>query len=124
MAKKTKADANTIGYVAFLLGIFIAIISGLFYAAGVLDSSMQGFVAIVLVVLGLVVGLLNLMDKDVSAFLMAVVAIAVVGAGAGGLALIPYIGIPLAAIVNYIATFVFPAAIVVALKTIWDMAKL
>lgn len=123
MAKK-RADTNTVGYIAFLLGVFIAIISGLFYAAGVLDASMQGFVGLVLVVLGLVVGLLNLLDKDVSTFLLAVVALAVVGAGAGGLALIPYVGVPIAAIVNYIAMFVFPAAIIVALKTIWDMSKL
>jgi len=122
--RKSSADTGTIGYIAFLLGVFIAIISGLFYAAGALDASMQGFVAIVLVVLGLVVGLLNLLDKDVQVFLLAVIAIAIVGAGAGGMVLIPYIGIPLAAIVNYIGVFVFPAAIVVALKSIWDLSKL
>ena len=124
MPRKKGTDTSTIGYVAFLLGVFIAIISGLFYAAGALDSSMQGFVAVVLVVLGLVVGLLNLLDKDVQVFLLAVVALAIVGAGAGGMALIPYIGIPLAAIVNYIGVFVFPAAVIVALKSIWDLAKL
>jgi len=122
--RKSKKDSDTIGYIAFLLGVFIAIIAGLFYAAGVLDVAMQGFVAIVLVVLGLVVGLLNLLDKDVVTFLMAVIALGVVGSGAGGLALIPYIGIPLSAVVNYIGTFVFPAAVVVALKTIWDLSKL
>ena len=124
MPRKKGTDTSTIGYVAFLLGVFIAIISGLFYAAGALDTAMQGFVAVVLVVLGLVVGLLNLLDKDVQIFLLAVIALAIVGAGAGGMALIPYIGIPLAAIVNYIGVFVFPAAVIVALKSIWDLAKL
>ncbi len=123
MAKKT-AQGNTVGYFAFLLGVLIAIIAGLVYAAGALDAAAQGTVALVLVILGLVVGLLNLLDKDISTFLLAVVALAVVGASAGGIALIPYIGQPLAAIINYIGTFVFPAAVVVALKSIWDLSAL
>ncbi|NYZ79656.1 hypothetical protein H0N95_00215 [Candidatus Micrarchaeota archaeon] len=112
------------GYIAFLLGVFIAIISGLFYAAQVLDSSMQGFVALVLVVLGLVVGLLNLLDKDATPFLLAVIAIEIAGSSAGGIARIDVVGPALGAIVNYIGVFVFPAAVIVALKIIWDMSKI
>jgi len=123
VAKKT-TQGNTVGYFSFLLGVLIAIIAGLVYAAGALDSAAQGTVALVLVILGLVVGLLNLLDKETSSFLIAVIALAVVGAGAGGIALIPYIGVPLAAIINYIGTFVFPAAVVVALKVIWDLSAI
>jgi hypothetical protein len=119
---KVKAQQNTVGFLAFLIGVLIAVIAGLFYAAGVLDITAQGTVALVLVILGLVVGLLNMMDKEVTTFLLAVVALEIAGASAAGIALIPLIGVPLAAIVNYIAVFVFPAAVIVALKAIWDLA--
>ena len=121
---KAKADNNTIGYVAFLLGVFISIIAGLFYAAGLINTEVQGYVAIALVILGLIVGMLNLMDKDASAFLIAVLALAIVGFGGNGIDKIPYVGTPFILIVSYIAMFVFPAAVVVALKVIWDMAKI
>jgi hypothetical protein len=121
---KRNANNNTIGYVAFLLGVFISIIAGLFYAAGLITPEVQGYVAIALVILGLVVGLLNLLDKDASAFLIAVLALAIVGLGGNGISDIPYVGTPFILIVSYIAMFVFPAAVVVALKVIWDMAKI
>lgn len=119
--RKKTSDSN-IGYYAFLLGILIAVIAGLVAAAGQLDALAAGTVGLVLIILGLVVGLINLIEKDVTAFLLAVVALTAVGATAGGLALIPYIGAPLASVVNYIAAFVTPAAVVVAIKTIWDLA--
>ena len=120
--KRRAANDSNVGYYAFLLGILIAVIAGLVAAAGQLDAVASGTVGLVLIILGLVVGLLNLIEKDVTAFLLAVVALTAVGATAGGLALIPYIGTPLASIINYIAAFVTPAAVVVALKTIWDLA--
>lgn len=119
--RKKTSDSN-IGYYAFLLGILIAVIAGLVAAAGQLDALAAGTVGLVLIILGLVVGLINLIEKDVTAFLLAVVALTAVGATAGGLSLIPYIGTPLASVVNYIAAFVTPAAVVVAIKTIWDLA--
>ena len=123
MAKKN-TDNNTIGYVAFLLGVFISIIAGLFYAAGMIDTTVQGYVAIALVILGLIVGLLNLMDKDATSFLIAVLSLAIVGLGGNGIEKIPFVGTPFILIVSYIAMFVFPAAVVVSLKVIWDMAKI
>ena len=124
MARRKAAQNNTVGYFAFLLGVLIAIIAGLVSAAGALDNAAQGTVALVLVILGLVVGLLNLLDKDVTVFLISVIALGVAGASAGGISLIPYVGAPIAAIVNYIAMFVFPAAVIVALKAIWDLASI
>jgi len=122
--RRARASDSNVGYYAFLLGILIAVVAGLVAAAGQLDAVASGTVGLVLIILGLVVGLLNLIEKDVTAFLLAVVALTAVGATAGGLALIPYIGTPLASIINYIAAFVTPAAVVVALKTIWDLATM
>ncbi len=125
MARRRKTTQyNSVGYFAFLLGVLIAIIAGLVSAAGALDAASQGTVALVLVILGIVVGLLNLLDKDVTVFLISVIALGVAGASAGGIALIPFVGAPISQIVNYIATFVFPAAVIVALKAIWDLASI
>ncbi len=124
MVRRSKANDSNIGYYAFLLGILIAVVAGLVSAAGQLDDVSSATVILVLVILGLVVGLLNLVEKDVTAFLLAVVALVAVGGTAGGLSLIPFIGVPLASIINNIAAFVTPAAVVVALKTIWDLATI
>ena len=122
--RRRKQQDNTIGYFAFLLGIIIAIIAGLVYAAGALDTVAEGTVALVLVVLGLVVGFLNLMDRDYTTFLLAVIALTAAGASGASLVQIPYVGLPVARIVYYIGIFVVPAAVVVALKVIWDQSRL
>jgi len=130
MARRKKASDSNIGYYAFLLGILIAVIAGLVAASGNLSLLEQETVLLVLIILGLVVGLLNLIEKDVTAFLLAVIALTAVGAtggtwiaGAGG-ELLPYIGLPLSIIVKNIAAFVSPAAVIVAIKTIWDLATI
>ncbi len=110
---------NSLGSWAFILGVLIAIISGL--GAGALDATMQGYVGIVLVVLGLVVGFLNISAKEVTDFLIA--AIALIAVGAANLSTIPLIGSYLASMVLYLAAFVAPAALVVALKAIYTMGR-
>ena len=110
---------NSLGSWAFILGVLIAIIAGL--AAGSIDAATQGYLAIVLVILGLVVGFLNIGAKEVTDFLIA--AIALVAVGAANLATIPWIGGYLASMVLYIAAFVAPAALVVALKAIYAMGR-
>ena len=109
----------SIGSWAFILGVLIAIIAGL--AAGSLDITTQGYLGVVLVVLGLVVGLLNIGAKEVTDFLIA--AIALVAVGAANLGSIPMIGAYLASMVLFIAAFVAPAALVVALKAIYSIAR-
>ena len=54
---------------AFILGVVIAIIAGL--ASGALDAISAGYVTLALVVLGLIVGFLNIGDKEVNNFLIA-----------------------------------------------------
>ncbi len=110
-------DNSSIGSWAFILGVVIAIISGL--AAGALAGYMQ-YVAIVLVILGLIVGFLNIGAKEVTDFLIA--SIALIAIGAANLVTIPWIGGYLASMVLYIAAFVAPAALVVSLKAIYNLA--
>ncbi len=110
-------DNSSIGSWAFILGVVIAIISGL--AAGALAGYMQ-YVAILLVILGLVVGFLNIGAKEVTDFLIA--SIALIAIGAANISSIPWIGSYLASMVLYIAAFVAPAALVVSLKAIYNLA--
>ena len=104
---------------AFILGVVIAIIAGL--ASGALDAVSAGYVTLVLVVLGLIVGFLNIGDKEVNDFLIA--AIAVVLLGTANLAVIPMIGLYLASMVLNVAAFVAPAALVVALKAVYNLSS-
>ena len=111
---------NSLGSWAFILGVLIAIVAGLALGAGVLGDLGQ-YVAIILVILGLVVGFLNIGAKEVTDFLIA--AIALVAVGAANLATIPAIGTYLASMLSYVAAFVAPAALVVALKAIYAMGR-
>ena len=107
-----------IGGWAFILGVLIAIISGV--AAGAV-SMYAGWILLLLVVLGVVVGFLNIGDKDVLGFLVA--SIALMAVGSANLIAIPYIGGYVTAIVQNIGAFVAPAALVVALKEVYNLAS-
>jgi hypothetical protein len=108
-----------IGGWTFILGVVIAIIAGL--AAGALDVVTAGYVTLVLVILGIIVGFLNIEDKHVTNFLIA--AIALIAVGTANMSAIPYIGVYLSAMIINVAAFVAPAALVVALKEVYDIAK-
>jgi hypothetical protein len=108
-----------IGGWAFILGVVIAVIAGL--ASGALDATTAGYVTLALVILGLVVGFLNIGDKDIKDFLVA--AIAVILMGTANLGVIPIVGVYLASMVLNISAFVAPAALVVALKAVYNLAS-
>ena len=112
-------DFERLGEWVFILGVVIAIIAGLAYSA--MDITSAGYITVVLVVLGLVVGFLNIRDKEMTNFLIAVIAI--VAVGAANLEEIPLIGMYLRYMVLNIAAFVAPAALVVALKSVYNMAS-
>ncbi len=110
-----------VGGWAFILGVVIAIIAGL--VAGYLDAISAGYIALVLVILGLITGFLNLNDKETQPFLVAAIAIMLMQLSAGGLNLIPYIGLYLVSMVRNIAVFVMPAALEVGLKAIYNLSS-
>jgi len=114
--------AQSVGSYAFILGVVIAVIAGL-AAAALVDIPGVEYVPLVLVVLGLVIGLLNIADKEINDFLIAAIAVTLMGVTAAGLGEIPLIGVFLVAIVQNIAVLVAPAALVVALKAVYNLAK-
>ena len=102
-----------IGGWAFIIGLVIAILGGLI--------ALHDYFTWVLVLLGLVVGLMNVSDKEVGGFLMAAIALLV--AGNAGLDLIPAVGGILADVLVKIIVFVAPAAAVVAVKQVYEIGR-
>ena len=104
---------GTIGHWVFLLGIFLAIVLGVVYPD-------QSVVASILVLLGIIVGLLNITANEVNSFLLAAVALIV---SAKSFELLPLIGTVIENILKYIVIFVAPAAVIVALIAVWKLAS-
>jgi hypothetical protein len=112
-----------IGHYAFILGVIIALVTGAAVGLAGVDvlGGAAGYVAAVLVVLGFVIGFLNIGQKQVNDFLIAAIALGAVGFA--NLTTIPLIGGLLATILSYVTAFVFPAALVVALKAVYALAS-
>lgn len=105
---------NKLGNWAFIIGFIIAILAGL------LMKSLNLWVVSLLVILGLVVGFLNVTQKEATAFLVA--SIALLAAGTADLGLFQdYINLSQA--LKAIGIFVAPAAIIVAIKQVYSLAS-
>ena len=115
------AEGSKMGEWAFIIGVLVAIVIGLFTSS--IGENLQGWLVLLLVVLGLIVGLLNVSEKETTPFLIAAAALLITGTAGSSLAIIPVIGGYLQDVVQNIAVFVTPAAIVVALKAIQSLAK-
>ena len=113
--------AGKLGQWSFVVGAVIALVVGVF--ASRLSGDTQGWLILLLVVLGLIVGLLNVTEKESTPFLVAAAALLLTGTAGDTLAVIPALGSYLSGIVKAIAVFVTPAAIVVALKSIYSLAQ-
>lgn len=134
MAKDTYTK---IGSWAFLIGIIIALIVGL-YQAYTLEAGDNffaedagGWIAWVLAIIGVIVGLLAFMgkgtitEKEAPAFLMAGIALVIMGGVFQGwhTVITPYIGALLAGVSMSLSIFVAPAVGILAIKAIWDIGK-
>jgi len=113
--------AKQMGEWAFIIGIIVAVVVSLF----TVNDTVAGWLTLLLVVLGLIVGFLNVTEKESTPFLIASAALLITGTTGSSLAIIPpkVLGTFLQNAVENIAVFVTPAAIVVALKTIKSLAR-
>jgi len=104
---------NLVGGWAFLVGVILAVVLGLF------PTIETPAMVTALVVIGLVVGLLNVADKEVTPFLLSG-AVLIIAAGLGkGL-----IGIAvLDSVLKALLLIFIPATIIVALKNVFTLAK-
>lgn len=111
-----------LGGLAFLTGMVTAIICG-----AVPDWRNSGVVVLILVILGIVVGFFNITGREIMPFLIAAIALVVVGiAGRPFSALddiVNGLGRALDAIVRLIAVFMVPAAVINAVRVAWELAR-
>ena len=108
---------STIGKLAFLAFVAIAILAGL--ATVWVPMSQMGTVLAVMVVLGIIVGLLNVSEKETTPFLVAVVALLV--AGTANFGVLGAVGDVMSNILTFIGAFVAPAAVIVALRAVYAL---
>jgi len=107
-------NLQQIGSYAFLIGIVIAIIAGIVS----LDANTQQVVLWGMVIIGLIVGFLNVTDKETTGFLVAAIALILTQT-----ALMTLNVAMITRIVSNIAVLASPAALIVALKAFWNMAS-
>ncbi len=104
-----------IGFWAFIVGLAIAVIGGVV-------APQNDILIIILIVLGLVIGFLNITAKEMTLFLIAVIALVAVGNVFAPLTA-ANIGKYLGNMLAYVATLMAPAAIVCAVKALWTVGK-
>jgi hypothetical protein len=106
---------SKIGFFAFIAGFILAVVGGFV-------APQNTPIVIILIVLGLIIGFLNITAKEVMLFLVATIALIVTGRVFGPLSLLN-IGKYMDQILGYVATLMAPAAVVVAIKALWGVSK-
>lgn len=117
-AKASASKANMVGSWSFLIGLVLAVLLGVG-----LGGSLRGTLLWVVFGIGLLVGLLNITAQEVNAFLMSgtiLVLVSYLGASVGvfdGQAEM------ISNILKGILTLFVPATIVVAIKSVFSLAR-
>jgi hypothetical protein len=101
-----------VGKWAFIVGLVLAGVAGLFFQVG--------WMVWVLAIFGVIVGLLNIIAQDTQSFLLAAIAFAL---SATALNTVPFVGGTIGNILGYVAAFVAGATIVAAAKTLFVAAR-
>jgi hypothetical protein len=124
-ARPKRRMGAVLGALAFFVGMFIAVICG-----AVPDWRSSGVVVLILVILGIVVGVFNITGKEIIPFLIAAIALVVVGGISGGsfsalddIDAIDGLGRALDQIVKFIAVFMVPAAVINAVRVVVELAR-
>ncbi len=132
MAKKKKSKSAKIGGLTFIIGVVAAVILGIISQIPQVQSVIPTLFAI-LVLAGIVVGFLNITDKETKNFVLMSVSLIIISyfmtailsdlaRGAQNIIVQQSIG-ALANIFTAAIVFVTPTTVVVALKEIYSMAK-
>ncbi len=108
---------KTIGGWAFVIGLILAVIIAIFGSTG-------SWAIYLLLVLGLIVGLLNINDREVNSFLIAAIAFIFTFTSLSKVAMgIPGIGNEVSSFLELVTAFIAPAAAVVAFKALFAHSK-
>ncbi|MEK6978755.1 MAG: hypothetical protein AABW86_00900 [Candidatus Micrarchaeota archaeon] len=114
--------AEEYGEYAFLAGLVIAVLVGVF---ATFVQPWLGLLMALLALLGLIVGLLNITDKEINSFLLAALVL-IASAAALGNAFTLFGAAVQGAISGFagaLTAFVAPAAVIVAIKSVYSLAS-
>ncbi len=115
MAKKT----NLLGSWAFLIGVILALVIGIFSGLEIADLNSQLMTSI-MIVIGIIVGLFNITGKEVGSFLMSGVVLII--ASVFGLSMMAQVPVASAILAALLLIFI-PATIIVAIRNVFSLAK-
>jgi uncharacterized membrane protein len=118
-----RSRENLWGAWAFLIGVVLALVAGILSF-----GSIHPIILGILAVLGLVIGFVNVSDKDVNTFLITGVSLVIVSfAGIQGISGAEIIGINIGKIIastlGALLVLLVPATIVVAIKSLFSIAQ-
>ncbi|MCK5626413.1 hypothetical protein KAI23_00400 [Candidatus Bathyarchaeota archaeon] len=116
-------NIETIGRWAFIAGVIIALLAGIAAAVG---GAMGGYVPLLMLILGVIVGLTTVTEKETTPFLVAAIALLVANGGGAFLlvdGVLPGVGTGIDTILVTLAPFVAPAAIIMAVKAIYNIGR-
>lgn len=105
-------NIDTIGKWAFIVGLVIAVLAGLFFQ--------PDWAIWVLAILGVIVGILNVSAKETESFLLAAIALTL---SATALDTLPVVGTAFSLVLPFVVAFVAAATIVIALKELFQTAR-
>jgi hypothetical protein len=108
---------SKIGFWAFIIGLIVCLVGGI-----VSSWSQNTAIITILVILGLIVGFLNITAKEITLFLVATIALIVTGHVFTTLTVLG-IGAFLDRVLGLLATLMAPAAVVAAVKALWAVGK-
>jgi hypothetical protein len=103
---------DQLGKWAFIVGIVICVVAGLVVA--------EPWMFWVLAVLGLVVGFMNITGEETKTFLLAAIGLMLSASSIMG---IPLIGVAVTAVLANVVAFMAAAVLIVALKSLFEVAK-
>ena len=114
--KKIGNMVQRVGSWAFIVGLIIAIIAGFWPLGAVMTT--------ILIIMGLIVGFMNITGKETNSFLFATLVLVVMTSMGGQLlGNIQYVGGLLQNMFSAMMLFIIPAAVIVALKAIYALAE-
>ena len=123
---------------AFIGFVVIAVVAGLavgymaysanYHWADEGVRSANGWVILIMLILGIIIGLTSITTKEVTPFLIATIALVVASAadvwsGFNSVEMLQLLYYWATAILDYIVAFAAPAAVIIAIKSVFAMAK-
>ena len=101
-----------VGQIAFIIGLVLALVAGLLLH--------YTWIMWVLALLGLIVGFLNVSKEETRSFLLAAIGLML---AATSVQVLPFVGDLITRIMSNFVSFIAPAVLVVALKSLFETAK-